>query len=305
MNIAFVFPGQGSQFVGMGKDLFDNFPQAKLVFEEVDDALNQKLSKIIFEGPAEELTLTSNTQPALMAVSLATYLVMHNECGIDISKAKFLAGHSLGEYSALAVANVLPIADTARLLRTRGQAMQEAVPVGDGAMAAVLGLEIDEVQDITHKHKCDIANDNCPGQVVISGKKQNVEHAVAEVTASGKKAVLLQVSAPFHSNLMLNAEKVMAEALAKTSFNVPASPIVTNITANAVTDPAELKSLLVKQVCGMVRWRESINYMLEQGIDTIVEIGAGKVLTGLNKRISKDIKGISIQNVDDMKATQF
>jgi [acyl-carrier-protein] S-malonyltransferase len=306
MKKAFVFPGQGSQFVGMGKDIAEAFPIASQVFEEVDNALNQNLSKIIFEGPIEELTLTANTQPALMAVSLALIKLLKHEVKIDVEKyCTFVAGHSLGEYSALAAADAISITDTARLLRIRGSAMQEAVPFGKGGMAAVLGCSFEEVQALAKQaaegQVCQIANDNSDGQIVISGNVEAIDRAVAIAAAQGKKAIKLVVSAPFHSGLMKPAEEIMHEALAETKILKPAVPLIANVIASQTSEPSEIRELLEKQVTGMVRWRESVQYMKKQGITNIIEIGAGKVLANLTKRIDKEIEAISLQTPQDIE----
>lgn len=307
MTRAFVFPGQGSQFLGMGKDLADAFPAARAVFEEVDDALSQKLSDIMWGEDEAALTLTENTQPALMAVSVAVARVLeHAQPGV-IGEATFVAGHSLGEYSALTAAGTFALADAARLLKTRGQAMQKAVPVGVGAMAALLGLEMPDVTaivgEITNGEIVAAANDNSFGQVVVSGHKAAVEKAIALAQAKGaKRALLLPVSAPFHCALMQPAADVMREALAKVNAQSPIAPLVANVTADAVTDPARIKQLLVEQVTGMVRWRESVMFMASQGVSETVELGAGKVLAGLTKRIDSNVTGRSIGTPADIDA---
>ncbi|QRM27982.1 ACP S-malonyltransferase [Microvirga sp. VF16] len=308
MKRAFIFPGQGSQAVGMGKALADAFPQAKAVFDEVDEALSQKLSTIMWEGPAEELTLTANTQPALMAVSLAAIRVLEAEAGLDLKKhAAFVAGHSLGEYSALAAAGSLSISDTARLLRIRGNAMQNAVPVGQGAMAALLGLEYDAALEVAREaaqgEVCDAANDNGGAQVVVSGHKAAVERAVAIAQTKGaKRAVMLAVSAPFHCALMQPAADAMREALAGVTVNAPVVPVVANVEAAAITDPAAIRDALVRQVTGTVRWRECVAYMAAQGVDSFYEVGSGKVLTGLVKRIATGVSGTAIGTPEDVAA---
>lgn len=308
MTVAFVFPGQGSQTVGMGKALADGFPVAKAVFDEVDAALSEKLSTLIFEGPIETLTLTENAQPALMAVSLAAFRVLQSEAGLDLARdAKFVAGHSLGEYSALAAAGTFSISDAARLLRTRGQAMQKAVPAGAGAMAALIGLEFDAAAAVAaeaaQSQVCQAANDNGGGQVVVSGDKAAVERAVEIAKTKGaKRAMLLQVSAPFHCALMQPAADVMAEALSKVQVNKPAVPVVANVTASPLSDPAEIVTSLVKQVTGTVRWRECVAYMAAQGVTQFYEVGAGKVLAGLNKRIADGATTTSIGTPDDVAA---
>ena len=308
MTRAFVFPGQGSQSVGMGKALAEAFPQARAVFDEVDEALSQKLSAVIFEGPAEELTLTANTQPALMAVSLAVVRVLQAEAGLDLARdAAFVAGHSLGEYSALAAAGSLSVPDTARLLRIRGNAMQSAVPVGQGAMAALLGLEFEAAQEVACEaaqgEVCDAANDNGGAQVVVSGHKAAVERAVAIAPQKGaKRAVMLPVSAPFHCALMAPAAEAMREALATIQVKALAVPLVANVEARPVTDPDTIRACLVRQVTGTVRWRESIAYMAGEGVDSFYEIGAGKVLTGLVKRIAAGATGTAIGAPEDVAA---
>ena len=308
MKRAFIFPGQGSQAVGMGKVLAEAFPQAKAVFDEVDDALSQKLSTLIWEGPAEDLTLTANTQPALMAVSLAAIRVLEAEAGLDLGKhAAFVAGHSLGEYSALAAAGSLSVADTARLLRIRGNAMQSAVPVGQGAMAALLGLEYDAALEVAREaaqgEVCDAANDNGGAQVVVSGHKSAVERAVAIAQTKGaKRAVMLAVSAPFHCALMQPAADAMREALAGVRVNAPVVPVVANVEAGPITDPAAIRDALVRQVTGTVRWRESVAYMAAQGVQAFHEVGFGKVLTGLVKRIAAGASTTAIGAPEDVAA---
>ncbi len=307
MKRAIVFPGQGSQTVGMGKELSANFISAKQIFAEVDDALSQNLSHIMFEGSEDELTLTENAQPAIMASSMALLAVLEAEAGFKPETyAAYFAGHSLGEYTALAAAKALTLADTARLLKIRGQAMQRAVAPGEGAMAAVLGLEYAQVQEVVKEAGavgvCAIANDNSPGQIVISGTAAAVNKACEIAKEKGaKRAILLSVSAPFHSPLMLPAASVMEKALAETSMNVPTLPIVANVTASAVHDPVQIRKLLVEQVTGQVRWRESVEYLAAQGVTSVLEIGVGKVLTGLTKRIVKELEGSCIANVADIE----
>ena len=303
---AFVFPGQGAQTIGMGKALADAYPASKAVFDEVDDALGESLSNLIWDGDIESLTLTQNAQPALMATSLAAMKALEAE-GVTIDAADFVAGHSLGEYSALAAAGALSIADTARLLRTRGAAMQQAVPVGVGAMAALLGLDFEVAaqvaQEAAQGQVCQAANDNDPSQVVVSGHKEAVERAVEIAKEKGaKRALLLPVSAPFHCALMEPAAKVMAEALDAVEINAPAVPVVANVRAAAVNDPAVIRSLLVEQVTGSVRWRESVAWMAEQGVTDVYEIGAGKALSGMIKRISRDITSRAVGTPDDVTA---
>ncbi|MBD2749736.1 ACP S-malonyltransferase [Microvirga sp. BT688] len=308
MTRAFIFPGQGSQTVGMGKALAEAFPQAKAVFDEVDEALSQKLSTLMWEGPAEELTLTANTQPALMAVSLATIRVLEAEAGLDLKRhAAFVAGHSLGEYSALAAARSLSISDTARLLRIRGNAMQNAVPVGQGAMAALLGLEYDAALEVAREaaqgEVCDAANDNGGAQVVVSGHKSAVERAVAIAQTKGaKRAVMLAVSAPFHCALMQPAADAMREALDGVTVNAPVVPVVANVEAAPITDPSAIRDALVRQVTGTVRWRESVAFIASHGVDSFYEVGSGKVLTGLVKRIAAGASSAAIGTPEDVAA---
>lgn len=308
MARAFIFPGQGSQFIGMGKDLSEAFPEARHVFEEVDDALSQKLSALMFDDADADLNLTENTQPALMAVSMAVMAVLSGQGGMDMARScQFVAGHSLGEYSALTAAGALKLSDTARLLKLRGQAMQEAVPVGKGAMAAILGLEFDDVKaiaaEVSGQEICEAANDNSTGQVVVSGHKGAVEDAIALATEKGaKRAVALPVSAPFHCALMQPAADKMAEALATTTINKPAVPVVANVTAQAEQDPDKIRSLLVKQITGMVRWRRSVIWMKENGITEMAELGAGKVLAGLVRRIDRDIACDSVGTPEQIEA---
>lgn len=311
MTAAFTFPGQGSQAVGMGKALADAFPVARAVFDEVDAALGEKLTAIIWDGPAETLQLTENAQPALMAMSIATLRVLEAEAGVSIARdAKYVAGHSLGEYSALAAAGAFSISDTAKLLRTRGLAMQKAVPVGAGAMAALLGMEYDAAKAVAEEAAqgdvCQAANDNGGGQVVVSGNKAAVERAVEIAKGKGaKRAMLLQVSAPFHCKLMQPAADVMAQALANVKINVPAVPVVSNVLASAISDPDEIRKRLVEQVTGTVRWRESVAYMAQNGVTHFLEIGAGKVLSGLVKRIADGAVGVAVggpADIDGAKA---
>jgi [acyl-carrier-protein] S-malonyltransferase len=308
MAAAFVFPGQGSQSVGMGKALAANFAAAQKVFDEVDEALGVKLSATIFEGPIETLTLTENAQPALMAVSLAAIRVLEAEAGLDLKRdAQFVAGHSLGEYSALAAAGAFTIADTARLLRTRGQAMQKAVPVGVGAMAALIGLEFEAVTAVAAEAAqgqiCQAANDNGGGQVVVSGDKAAVERAVEIAKAKGaKRAMLLTVSAPFHCALMQPAADAMAEALAKVSVKAPVVPVVANVLAKPIQAPDEIGRSLVAQVTGTVRWRECVAFMAQAGVTTFYEVGAGKVLSGLIKRIADGATTSAVGTPDDIAA---
>nr|WP_295827856.1 ACP S-malonyltransferase [uncultured Azospirillum sp.] len=308
MTRAFVFPGQGSQAVGMGRELAEAFEVARHTFEEVDDALNQRLSRLMVEGPEADLTLTENAQPALMAVSIAVMRVLASEGGVDLSKhATFVAGHSLGEYSALCAAGAFSLGDTARLLKLRGQAMQKAVPVGKGAMAALLGADLDQAQaiaaDAAQGEVCSIANDNSVGQVVISGSADAIDRAIALAAERGlKRSVRLPVSAPFHCSLMQPAADAMAEALANVTISAPVVPVVANVTASAVSDPNAIRRLLVEQVTGMVRWRECVLYMKEQGVERLVEVGSGKVLAGLTKRIDKDLAAVSVGTPADVES---
>jgi [acyl-carrier-protein] S-malonyltransferase len=310
MSVAFVFPGQGSQSVGMGKALAEAFAPARQVFEEVDSALGERLSATIWEGPAEALTLTENAQPALMAVSLAALRVLQAEAGVDLARqARFVAGHSLGEYSALAAAGALSVSDTARLLRIRGRAMQKAVPVGTGAMAALLGLDFDQAAAVAAEaaqgQVCQAANDNGGGQVVVSGDKAAVERAVELAKSKGaRRAMILPVSAPFHCALMLPAAEAMAQALADVALQPPVVPLVANVLAKPISEPAEIVRHLIEQVTGTVRWRESVAGMAAAGVTTFYEVGAGKVLTGLLKRITDGATGMAIGTPDDIAAFQ-
>ncbi|MBB4007459.1 ACP S-malonyltransferase [Allorhizobium taibaishanense] len=307
MGVAFTFPGQGSQVVGMGKDLAEAFPEARAVFDEVDDALGQKLSDVMWNGPAEDLTLTANAQPALMAVSIAVLRVMEARGFSLRGKVSYVAGHSLGEYSALCAAGTFSLADTARLLRIRGNAMQAAVPVGAGAMAAILGLEHGDVEAVckaaTTEGPVQIANDNGGGQLVISGATAAVERAAALATEKGaKRAIMLPVSAPFHSSLMAPAAEAMAEALAKVEMKAPIVPLIANVLAAPVTDPNEIRRLLVEQVTGQVRWRETVEWFSHNAVSVLYEIGAGKVLSGLVRRIDKNITGTAVGAPADIEA---
>ena len=306
MSRAFVFPGQGAQTIGMGRDLADAYPAAKAVFEEVDEALGEKLSSLIWEGDQDELTLTQNAQPALMATSLATMRALEAE-GVDVAQASFVAGHSLGEYSALAAAGALTVPDCARLLRIRGRAMQEATPVGTGAMAAILGLDLDAVRAVAHEaaegEVCQAANDNDPAQVVVSGHKEAVERAVAIAKDKGaKRAMLLPVSAPFHCVLMAPAAERMRDALETVEIMAPRVPVVSNVKAEAVDDPAVIRELLVDQITGAVRWRESVVWMAAQGVTEAWEIGAGKALSGMIKRIDKSVATKTVGNPGEVAA---
>ena len=307
MTVAFTFPGQGSQSVGMGKELADSFAEARAVFDEVDEALGEKLSDVMWNGPEETLTLTANAQPALMAVSIAAVRVMQAR-GLDLkSKVAYVAGHSLGEYSALCAAGTFSLADTARLLRIRGNAMQAAVPAGKGAMAAIIGLEHSAVeaicQSVASLGACQIANDNGGGQLVVSGEKEAVEKAAALAKEQkALRAVLLPVSAPFHSRLMAPAADAMAEALSKVQANSPVVPVIANVRAAPVTDTSEIVKLLVEQVTGQVRWRETVEWFARNGVTSLYEIGSGKVLTGLVRRIDKSITGTAVNTPADIDA---
>lgn len=312
MQRAFVFPGQGSQAVGMGRDLAEAFPVAREVFEEVDDALSQALSRLMFEGPEDALTLTENAQPALMATSLAVVRVLESEGSLsleDIGQA--VAGHSLGEYSALAAAGTLSLPDAARLLKRRGQAMQEAVPVGKGAMAAILGLSLEDAEALAEEASqgeiCVVANDNAPGQVVLSGHATAIDRVAALAPEKGaKRCIPLSVSAPFHCPLMAPAAEVMEEALGKVTFAPPAMPLVANVTAASESDPTRIRTLLVEQVTGRVRWRESVAAMRGLDVEGLVELGAGKVLTGLTRRIDRELSATAVggpQDIEDFLKT--
>lgn len=308
MSRAFTFPGQGSQAVGMGRELGEAFASAREVFEEVNEALGQNLSKLMWEGPQEDLTLTENAQPAIMAVSLAVLRTLETEGGFKLAdKAAFVAGHSLGEYSALAAAGSFTISDAARLLKRRGLAMQRAVPVGVGAMAALLGLEYDAAAEVAKEaaqgEVCEAANDNGGGQVVVSGHKAAVERAIEIAKTKGaKRSMLLPVSAPFHCALMQPAADEMADALAEVDIKAPSVPLVANVTASRVADPATIRDLLVRQVTGMVRWRESVLYMEAEGVTSFIEIGAGKALSGMAKRIVKEAELASVGTPADVEA---
>ena len=309
MARAFIFPGQGSQLVGMGQDLAENFAEAREVFEEIDESLSQNLSKMMFEGPEEDLNLTANTQPALMGVSVAVARILEKQGGINLAEScSFVAGHSLGEYSALTAAGAFALSDAAKLLKLRGEAMQRAVPVGQGSMAAILGLSFEEVDAIAQDasgngEEVEAANDNSVGQVVVSGHTGAVAKAVELASEQGaKRAVVLPVSAPFHSQLMAPAAAEMKEALADAAINAPIVPVVTNVTADAVSDPAQIRDLLVQQITGMVRWRESVLWMGENGIDEMIELGSGKILCGLVRRINKEIATSNAGTVEEIES---
>jgi [acyl-carrier-protein] S-malonyltransferase len=306
-KFAFIFPGQGSQFIGMGKDLADKFPAAKAVFEEVDDALSQDLSGLIWSGSEDELKLTANTQPALMAVSVAAMRALEEAQGISADKAAFIAGHSLGEYSALASAGAISVGDCAKVLRVRGNAMQDAVPAGEGAMAALLGASPEQAAALcaagASDGPCEIANDNAPGQIVISGAKAAVELAISGAKEAGvKKAVLLPVSAPFHCSLMQPAADAMAEALAAINIQSPSAPLVANVTAIAGNDPEAIRAQLIQQVTGQVRWTESVQYMAAEGVELTVEAGAGKVLSVMNRRTVRALEGLTMGTPEEIDA---
>jgi [acyl-carrier-protein] S-malonyltransferase len=306
MSRAFLFPGQGAQTIGMGRDLADAYPAARLVFDEVDDALGEKLSALIWNGEQDDLTLTQNAQPALMATSMAAMRALEAE-GVSVTSAAYVAGHSLGEYSALTAAGALSVADAARLLRARGAAMQAAVPVGEGAMAAILGLDLGQVQAVAAEASagevCAAANDNDPGQVVVSGNRAAVERAVVLAKEAGaKRAVMLPVSAPFHCALMQPAADAMAQALADVDITAPKVPVVSNVRAEAVDDPALIRSLLVEQITGAVRWRESVAWMVGQGVETFWEIGAGKALIGMVRRIDRSAATRAVGSAADVQA---
>jgi [acyl-carrier-protein] S-malonyltransferase len=307
MSTAVVFPGQGSQIVGMGKEIADSYKEAKYVFEKIDESLKQNLSKIIFEGPIEDLTLTANTQPALMAVSMAIMAVLEKQISFQLKKsAKFCAGHSLGEYTALAAAQSFSIETAAKLLRIRGSAMQEASPIGQGAMAALIGVSIEEAEVLAQQaalsEVCQVANDNTIGQVVVSGHKNAINRLIVLAQEKGKKAIVLPVSAPFHSILMAPATQIMEDALNQIEIKAPVIPIIANVVGHPVSDPEQIKELLVKQVENRVRWRESVLCLLANEVDHFIEIGAGKVLAGLVKKINPSVKITSINNLETLNS---
>lgn len=306
-KFAFIFPGQGSQFIGMGKDLADNYASARAVFEEVDAALGQDLSGLMWSGAEDELKLTANTQPALMAVSVAAMRALEEAHGIGADKATFIAGHSLGEYSALASAGAISVGDCAKVLRIRGNAMQDAVPAGEGAMAALLGASPEQAAALcaagASEGPCEIANDNAPGQIVISGAKAAVELAISGAKEAGvKKAVLLPVSAPFHCSLMQPAADAMSEALSKIEIKAPAAPLVANVTATAGSNPEALRKQLVEQVTGQVRWTESVQFMAAEGVELTIEAGAGKVLSVMNRRTVRALEGLTMGSPEEINA---
>lgn len=307
MNRAFIFPGQGSQAVGMGKDFYDAFPVSKEIFQQVDEILNFDLSKTIFYGPEETLTLTSNTQPALMATSIAMLAAIKDQSAMPIGDlCLYLAGHSLGEYTALCAADSLTLEDTTKLLQLRGKSMQDACAPGAGAMAACIGIKIEDLESIVKdinsaKSICQIANDNIEGQVVISGHNDAIDRAVAIVKDLGYKAIKLKVSGPFHSDLMKSAETIMAEALTSTDISFPSVPVISNVSARATTNPSNIRQHLVQQICGRVRWRETINELKKLGVEEIVEIGCGKVLTGMLKKIDHNFKLVNVGNVQEFE----
>jgi [acyl-carrier-protein] S-malonyltransferase len=307
MSRSFLFPGQGSQAPGMGKDLAGAFPVAKQLFEEVDDALDQHLTRLMFDGPEDDLMLTENAQPALMAMSLAVVRILETEGKMKlVDSCQFVAGHSLGEYSALTAAKTFSVADAARILKARGRAMQQAVPVGEGAMAALMGVELDLAEEIAAEAEedgvCTAANDNAPGQIVISGSTAAIERAVEIGKEKGaKRCIILPVSAPFHCAMMAPAADVMAEVLAAVEMNSPVVPVIANVTADQVSQVTDIRRILVEQVTSRVRWRECVLYMKDHGVDTLVEMGAGKVLSGLARRIDRELNAISVQTPDDIE----
>lgn len=306
MNRAFIFPGQGSQIVGMGKDFFDAFPASRSTFQSVDDILKIKLSDMIFEGPLNELTLTENTQPALMATSIAILNAILKQTGKKVNElCAYVAGHSLGEYTALCAAGSLSLESTAKLLKIRGSSMQNASKPGEGAMAACIGIKIEDLQtmidDLNDSGVCQIANDNVEGQIVISGHDENIDRMIATLKDVGIKVIKLKVSAPFHSSLIKDAEEPMKEALSQTSVNKPLIPLIANVTAKIATEPDEIQQNLITQICGRVRWRETMDELAKLGVTELVEIGSGSVLTGLARKSSHNFKTINISNVNEMR----
>ncbi len=306
---AVLFPGQGSQYVGMGSDFYKEFDIVKKIFQKVDDSLNFSLSKLILNGPESDLRLTENTQPAIMTIGVSIYNVLNNEFGFNLNKSKFFAGHSLGEYTALVCAGSLKIERAAYLLKERGKAMQASVLPGEGSMIAILGMKLDEVENeismLPHEDKCEIANDNSDLQVVVSGKKKNIEKLNNNLKEKKKKSIVLPVSAPFHCSLMKNAAINMSEKIITSSFNKPNPSIISNVTAIEESDINKIKPLLIDQITSRVRWRESVNYMINNGVDNFLEIGPGKVLSGLVKKIKKDIKVVNINSIEDIKNDKF
>ena len=304
-----IFPGQGSQIVGMGKEFYDKFVIVKELFKQADDVLNFSISKLILEGPKEELDLTANTQPAIFLISYSIFNVVKNEFKLDLNKAKYFAGHSLGEYSALSCAGYLDFSDTLKILRIRGDAMQNSVPKGQGGMVAVLGSTVDVIEKILTEHKenlkAQIANDNSEGQIVLSGKTEDLERLIKILKDKSIKNIKLPVSAPFHCDLMNNASKIMSEELNKLTFKNGQNKLISNVTANEIKDPDELKNLLIKQIENRVRWRESVIYMIKNDVDHFIEIGPGKVLSGLIKRISKDVQIDTINGQSDIEGLKI
>ena len=303
--LAVLFPGQGSQFVGMGSDFYKKFDLVKQIFKEVDESLKFKLSEIILNGPSEELKLTHNTQPAIMTIGVSIFNVLNKEYGYNLNNAKFFAGHSLGEYTALVCANSLTIGKAAFLLKERGKSMQEAVPFGEGSMIAVLGMTINEIENeinaLPENDKCEIANDNCDGQVVVSGKKKSIEILSKQLKEKKKKGIFLPVSAPFHCSLMKKSAETMKDKIISTNILIPKPSIISNVTAAEENNINKIKPLLIDQITSRVRWRESVNYMIKQGVSDFLEIGPGKVLSGLVKKISKDVKVSNVNTIEDIK----
>lgn len=296
-----IFPGQGSQIVGMGRDLLNKYDSVKKTFDEADDILGFSISKLILEGPKEKLDLTENTQPAIFLVSFSIFNMVKNEYGINLNKAKYFAGHSLGEYSALTASGVLSFSDTLKILQIRGKAMQTAIPKGEGGMLAILGSDIDKVETIIKNFDCEIANDNSNGQLVVSGRTKHLENLILDLKNKGIKNIKLPVSAPFHCKLMEKATKVMSIEIEKIDFKESKNKLISNVTAEEISEPIEIKKLLIQQIEKRVRWRESVNYMINKGIKQFIEIGPGKVLSGLIKRIDRSVKVSAINNEEDIK----
>ncbi len=296
-----IFPGQGSQIVGMGRDLLNKYDSVKKTFDEADDILGFSISKLILEGPKEKLDLTENTQPAIFLVSFSIFNVVKNEYGINLNKAKYFAGHSLGEYSALTTSGVLNFSDTLKILQIRGKAMQTAIPKGEGGMLAILGSDIDKIETIIKNFDCEIANDNSNGQLVVSGRTKHLENLILDLKNKGIKNIKLPVSAPFHCKLMEKATKVMSIEIENIDFKESKNKLISNVTAEEISEPIEIKKLLVQQIEKRVRWRESVNYMINKGIKQFIEIGPGKVLSGLIKRIDRSVKVSAINNEEDIK----